>query len=351
MSAAGSPLDAATAAEVTRQIGTLAGAGLPLGPGLRALGADLDDTRLRRLLDALADDLDAGTPLAEAIAARGDAFPPYLRGLLAAGERSGRLPQLLAEVMADHRVGDTIRRGLWLNLFYPAALLLGCVFLFLALAATSSGGIVSVYRDFGINVPAITQVVLTLIEALQGVGVWVLLGPLLVTVILFVLARVLFTPVERCRFVNAIPGYGPLNRWISAAEFCRVLALLVDSGLPLPEALPLAGDSARDPVLAEATGAAVTAIQAGRPLTEALATGRVLPEGLAPFLSWAESGRSLPESLRLAAGIFEARAQAQARFLAVLLQATTLAGVLWWLAIAVVALLWPLLSLISKLAG
>lgn len=341
----------AGAVEVTRQIGELAGAGLPLGPGLRALGADLADARLQRVLDALADDLDAGTPLGAALAARGDSFPPYLQGLLTAGERSGRLPELLPQVLAEHRVGDTIRRRLWLDLFYPTVLLLACLLLFAALAVGSSDGFASTFADFGIAVPGITVAVLAVLEALRSVGLWLILGPALVALIGWALSRVLLRPAERQRFVQAIPLYGALSRWLGASELCRTLALLVDAGLPLPEALPLAGRSTRDAVLAESTAAAVATIEAGQPMAQALAQHQVLPEGLLPFLSWAEAEHSLPESLRLAAGIFEARAQAQARFLSRLLQALTLTVVLWWLAVAVVALLWPLLSLLGRLSG
>jgi len=71
--------------ELASRVAELTRAGLPLGPGLRALAAELSGRRLRRVLRQMADRLDAGMDLAAAIDGQGRRLPPALRGLVLAG--------------------------------------------------------------------------------------------------------------------------------------------------------------------------------------------------------------------------------------------------------------------------
>ncbi len=359
-------LDEGQATEVVRQIGSLARAGLPLPTGLRALAEEMGngtsdrlwqrlwpfgakDRRLRRLLDELAEDLEAGVPLDEALAARGDRFPPHLQGLILAGARSGRLAELLAEFLSHYRVGDEIRRRVWLSLFYPGMLLLTCLGTFAVLSSILSDQLVDLLNNFAVSLPRLTEAVVRLASAFAGMGVWVVVGPLVVGSLFFLLELMLFRPAERRKQLLAIPLIGPLWRWTALAEFCHALAALTEAELPLVEALLLAGRAARDPALEQSCAGVAADLADGHSLAESLDRHRAFPEGLARFLRWAEDQRSLPEALTLAAGIFEARARAQASFTATFLGLLTIVLVLWWIALIYVALVWPMFDLLLKL--
>lgn len=355
------------AAEVVRQIGAIARAGLPLSTGLRALAEELragplrgqiprlgfgrrNNRLLRRLLHELADDIEAGVPLDEALASQGNRFPAHLRGLILAGSRSGRLSDMLAEFLAHYQAGDAIRRRVWLGLFYPAILLLTCVGTFALLASMLSDGVFSIFESFGVDLPMLSRAMVQVAGAFAGMGIWVVLGPLVVGLMVWLLERALFRPAERRRQLLAIPLIGPLWRWSALAEFCHALAALTEAELPLVEALPLSGRAARDPALEEACDAAARDLADGRSLADALDHQRAFPEGLARFLRWAEGQRSLPEALELAAGIFEARARSHGTFTATFLGLLTVVIVLWWMALIYVAIIWPLLQLLVRFA-
>src|SRR5262245_32384979 len=83
------------ALELSAQLSGLARAGLPLATSLAALAEELPRGRLRRAMAALAQGLEAGRPLQEAIDDQKGRIPPHLRGLVAAGMRSGRLGDVL----------------------------------------------------------------------------------------------------------------------------------------------------------------------------------------------------------------------------------------------------------------
>src|SRR5256885_6967362 len=88
-------LSSQDAAQLSEQIAGLTRAGLPLAPGLRALAEEMPAGRLRRMLGAVSRSLTQGASLDEAIAAQGGALPAHLRGLVLAGERTGRTGEVL----------------------------------------------------------------------------------------------------------------------------------------------------------------------------------------------------------------------------------------------------------------
>ncbi len=78
----GRPLTGREAAEVARQMGEMAASGLPLSGGLRAMAEELRPRDpLRRRLNVMADDLDAGVPLVEVLGSQGNAFPAHFSGV------------------------------------------------------------------------------------------------------------------------------------------------------------------------------------------------------------------------------------------------------------------------------
>ena len=121
---AGGGLSGAEALELSAQLAGLARAGLPLAPSLAALAEELPRGRLRRSMRDLARGLEAGQPLGEAVEGQEGRIPPHLRGLVAAGVRSGRLGEVLGEFSQYATIGVELRRRLWLNLAYPVLSLL-----------------------------------------------------------------------------------------------------------------------------------------------------------------------------------------------------------------------------------
>ena len=118
-SVAGGGLTGPEAAELSHQIAGLTRAGLPLAPGLLALAEEMPRGRLRRSMLELAETLEAGVPLEQAIASHEAKIPPHLRGLVIAGIRSHCLGDLLSRYSEYASVGTELTRALWLSLAYP----------------------------------------------------------------------------------------------------------------------------------------------------------------------------------------------------------------------------------------
>ena len=196
------PLSRLEAAEFARQLSGMATAGLPLPSGLRALSEELPRGALRTMLHDLASRVEAGESLDSALEAEGPRFPAPLRGLIVAGVRSGRLAEALGRFLEMDDLGDSLRRRLSWGLLYPLMMLLISFAMFILVATITTTGFEEIFRDFGISVPWITQVLLKASRGFASAGWSLVFGPILGFVILWLAMRLLLAGVERDRMVQ-----------------------------------------------------------------------------------------------------------------------------------------------------
>lgn len=297
------------------QIAGMAKAGLPLDQGLAGLAKEMGRGRLRRVTAAIAADLRAGVPLAEAVDSRRVELPPFYAHLVTAGIRTGRLPEVLATLTAYARTVTATKAIVIESLFYPlvvlgvAAALMG-VLMFAVLPQFDQ-----VFRDFQMKLPAITEFVLTLgRHPLPTIAIPV--G----TIALFLLAWGLMGMTDRgrlgwARIVYAVPVVGTLIRSARLAAFAELMAVLVEYEVPLPEAFRLAGSASSDPLMAARAGAIYGRLSQGTPLGMALRGLGLLPEWVAWMAGAGEQRGALGPALRQIAALYRRQVESRAAIL------------------------------------
>lgn len=332
------------------QIGQLTQAGLPLAAGLRALAEELRPGAMRDVLADLARRTEAGMPLDEAIQSQGDRLPAHLRGLVVAGIRSGKLGQLLGEFVHYQNVGLEIRRKVTASLLYPTVLLI----FFLAIFGFCFVAIVPkfkrIYLDFGINLPALTMMLIDASDWASAYGPWLLVAIPIASVVAWVVVRIASGAAGAWRLLMRLPFIGPLVRLVALAQFSRLLALLLEGELPLPVALRLAGGAIRDPDLAERCQGLVHDAEAGRPLAEDAAL-RGLPASLSQAIAWGEHRDCLADALHAAAEQFESQARVHGTLVTAVLPPVLVVCCVVLVSFLVTGLFMPLIKLITELSG
>jgi general secretion pathway protein F len=347
---AGGSLSGPEALELSAQLAGLARAGLPLGPSLAAMSEELPRGRLRRAMRDLARGLDAGQPLGEAIAGQAGRIPSHLRGLVAAGIKSGRLGEVLAEFSGSAAHGIELRRRLKLKLAYPVLTLLITLAVFTFVGMVVLPQFEATFRDFGIPLPRITVAVLELTHGTAAV--WPMLATIAGVVVIGGLSANLFLrPATVRSLAGSVPLLGAVWRWTSLAEFCHLLGLLVEHRLPMPEALRLAGEGVEDARLEIATRHMAEDVEEGHTLAQAMAARREFPPRLPRLIRWGEDQGSLPEVVRIAGEMFAERASAHATFAATALSVACFVVIVMGVALIVLGLMLPMIGLISKLSG
>jgi len=300
-------------------------------------------------MNELARTLEAGVPLDQAVEDQQASIPPHLRGLMIAGVRSGRLGDLLNQFSSYVFVGTELKRALWLSLAYPALIVSSALALFIFVCVVVVAQFERIYLDFNLPLPRITVALIAVSRFVTSI--WFPLVLVVGAIICgWLVARFLLTRPARRSLAGRLPLLGPVWRTTSLAEFCHLLALLLENDLPLPEALRLTGEGVQDADFDASCRLMANEVESGRSLSQAMAPRRLFPLGLPRLLRWAEGQTSLSEVLHTAGSMFEARARSQSTFVGSALTVLCVLPVLF-IVLTVPALFVPLITLISRLSG
>lgn len=358
---------------LNEEMAALVRAGVPLEPALADLAKDLPG-RLGGFAAVLSERMRGGEPLAAVLAAEGHKLPPLYRAVVEAGARSGRLPAALEGMAAAARRLADARRIVAGAFLYPliVALLAWGLFVFVIWAVVPY--VAGVLQDF--RAPGAGQLA-WLADWGRTLRYWAPVPPAAV----LLLAGAWWVLSSRPRMMGSrwpavglagVPWLGRMVRWLRAAAFAEVLALLVASRVPLDEGLELAGQASGDPRLAEAARQMAEAVRRGEPLVAfRSAKGAALPgedrpsaerkatlgpAALPPLLAWlmgaGQARGELAPALRHAAETYRVRAMVRAELVRVALP-VLVTLVVGGTATAAFALLvfGPWISMIHALAG
>ena len=269
------------------EILALVRAGIPLHKGLGALGRDVPG-RLGRAASALAESLEQGRSLEEAIAQQGRQFPPVYGAVVAAGIRAGRLPAALESLAGSiSRIRDA-RHAVASALAYPlmiAAIAWGFFVFYIVYVAPR---MLTTFKLHGQVSDAITDVATVLGDTVLYWGPGVPLLIVLVSVAWWMVSSrgSLPQPWWNGLLLGRCPWMGRMLRATRAATFVDILTLLVRNDVPLDEAMLLAARSSGDSRLLRDVQPVATAISRGEysgPVGSGTESGSA---GLPPLLNW-----------------------------------------------------------------
>jgi type IV pilus assembly protein PilC len=330
---------------VLEQAALAAATGMPLPAGLRMAASESDSRAVRRALTAVAEQLERGRTLEECLAAS-RRLPREFRGAIAAAQRSGAFSPLLIQWLEDRRAARERWRGILAAFSYPAIAIVLALAVFLLFAVFVVPVFGRMYEEFGLKLPVITLTTLWAAEA----GSRILLAVLPVAAISIFLLRLVGGAAGWSLLIGSLPLIGLPWHWTSSAELLRLISLLVEHQVPLPEALRLAAESTGDAYLSQQCRLLAGRVEQGSSLTMALVRLRTLPLSVVPLVRWGEMNGTLPEALRSAAQMIEGRLTVRTDLLMQIIPPILLIFVGAMAASMTVGLFLPLISLIQGLS-
>ncbi len=291
---------------LTRQLAVMIKAGLPLVRALGALQGQHKDTPLAALLGGLRTQLESGESLTSALRTHPRLFNRLYTAMVAAGEATGDLERVLAQLAAHLERSSEVRAKLQTALLYPA--------LVVVVASTVTGALLvfvvpvfaELFQSFGHDLPWPTRVVIRL-SALATDYAAVVAAALLAGA--FVFRRVSRTPAGRKRIDRIclrLPVLGPALRRAEIAKLARVLGTVITAGVPLLESLRLAADAANNTAYYEALAQTEVQVREGQALAETLANSGLFPDDVCQLVAIGESTGTLESSLVKVAELYEA---------------------------------------------
>ena len=277
----------------TRQLADLLSGGVPLSRALDTLSSQRGHAVLTAVVASVKNEVNSGRPLGDAMGMYPQVFPQVYVNMVRAGEEGGFLDDALTKLGEfldrEQEMFSRVRSAL----AYPILVLTAGTLTVALLVAFAVPVLAQTFRDMGGALPLPTVILMAVSDFLRNH--WILLaavgGVLLVAAI-----QVRRTDVGRRvldRLKLRVPVISRVYVLLGISRFARTLGTLLDSGVPILDALALSEDSTGNSVLAEAIAAAAEEVRAGEPLAAQLARSACFPPVVIDMVQVGEESGSL----------------------------------------------------------
>jgi len=295
------PVNATDLALLTRQLATLVRSGLPLESALQAISEQTEKPRLKSMLLSVRSRVLEGHSLAEGLGDFPNVFPSVYRATVAAGEQSGHLDVVLERLAEYTENRQLIRQKTLLALFYPALLTSVSILVVIGLLAYVVPQVVQVFSNINQELPWLTRALITLSDFLRAYGLWLLFLVILIVMGLRYSLRFEKSLVIFHRLLLHIPLLSRLERGTNVARFTRTLSILIESGVPMLEALQITAQVLSNLLIRQATVEATQKVREGSSLHNALKHSGLFPPMTVYLIASGESSGHLEQMLERAA--------------------------------------------------
>ncbi|MCU0692559.1 MAG: type II secretion system inner membrane protein GspF [Polyangiaceae bacterium] len=305
---------------MTRQLATLVRAGIPLVDSITALTEQVDKEDLKRVLTNLRERLNEGSSFASALEQHPKAFVPIYVNMVAAGEVSGTLEQVL-ERLADFLEGQARLRGkVSAALAYPALMLVIGTVLISVLMVAVVPKVTSIFDSLDRALPWYTQVLIFVSNFLAGYW-WLLLPAIALGIYIF--RRWKTTEAGRLKwdtFTLRAPVFGPLVQMLATARFAKTLATLLAAGVPLLKALEISHRVLTNALLEKVVLEATSSIREGESIAEPLRRSGQFPPIVTHMIAVGEKSGQLESMLESVSSTYDAQVDVRVQMLTSLLE-------------------------------
>jgi type IV pilus assembly protein PilC len=291
----------------SRQLATMLAAGIPLVQGFEIVGAGHEKPSMQKLILDIKSDVEAGTSLHEALAKHPLYFDDLYINLVEAGEQAGALEGLLDKIATYKEKTEALKKKVKKALFYPAAVLAVAVIVTIILLIFVIPQFESLFKGFGADLPAFTQMVINLSRFVQSDGIYI-------AAVIAAIVWVFFYFKKRSkrmrefldRMALKMPVIGPILNKAAIARFSRTLATMFAAGVPLVEALESVAGATGNIVYENAVMRMRDEVATGQRLQRAMETTELFPNMVVQMIAVGEESGSLDTMASKVATFYEA---------------------------------------------
>ncbi len=343
-------LGPADLALVTRQLATLIQSGIPVEQALSAAAQQSGNQRIKGMLIAIRAKVMEGHTLADSLSEFPRAFPRLYRSTVAAGEHAGHLDLVLNRLADYTESRQEARQKIQLAAIYPIILSVVAIAIVVFLLTYVVPDIIEVFVKQGQELPTLTRVMLAMSEFLADFGVYLLIL-LIVAVVAFRLS--LRKPAVRLRFHRSLlnmPMFSGMVRGVNTARYASTLSILTTSGVPLVDAMRIAGEVLSNDFLRQELRGAAQKVSEGGSLHRSLDQTGYFPPMMLHMIASGESSGELDSMLERTARMQENTLQAKIAAIVGLFEPMMLLVMGVVVLIIVLAIMLPILNM-SNLVG
>ena len=289
----------------TRQFSVMLDAGLPLVQCLEILGEQEEQRNFREIIQQVRTDVESGANLADSMRKHPKAFDNLYVSMIAAGEAGGILDVIL------QRLATYIEKVVRLNsqvrsaLIYPVSIIVIAAGVVTIILWKVIPVFAQLFAGLGGELPFLTRAV---VGASNFLGRFFPL--IIIAIVLIIMAVKRYHKTERGRrvidgFVLKLPVVGMLVRKIAVARFCRTLATLTSSGVPILDGLEITAKTSGNAIVEDAIMAVRKSVEEGKTISGPLAETKVFPPMVVQMVNVGEQTGALDQMLSKIADFYE----------------------------------------------
>jgi type IV pilus assembly protein PilC len=289
----------------SRQLGAFVRSGISVLTALEALLEEYPKGLMHQVLVDATDALRNGASFADAIALHASAFPPYYVPMLRAAELTGGLDQVLNQLSQYVERDLEARRTIKSALTYPIIILMMSIGVVGVLVTFVLPRFTTFFKSFGAKLPLPTRILLNIAHFFSST--------LMYSVSLFVVTATIAVfffrspggRVFRDRMLLRLPAVGEVVRLAVIERFCRVFGAMIRAGVPLPDAMSAAADSARNVVFVRALENAREEMLRGEGIAGPIRQSGLFPRAAVQMMQVGEDTGTLDNQLETAGDFYE----------------------------------------------
>ena len=335
----------------SRQFATMIDAGLPLVQCLEILSSQQDNAEFKRVLIDVKSAVEGGSTFADALRKHPKVFDSLYVNLIAAGEVGGILDTILNRLSGFLEKAEKLKAKVKSAMTYPVAVILIACLVVTGLLIWVVPVFEEMFQSFGQALPAPTQIVVNLSQALQHY--WYLMLGSIVGIGVFI-NRAYKTAKGRMAIDSLllkVPVFGDLIRKTAVARFTRTLGTMLSSGVPILEAMEIVSKTSGNVVIEAAIMKARMSLSQGKTLADPLIETKVFPGMVTQMIAVGESTGALDAMLTKIADFYEDEVDAAVDSLTSLIEPLLMAFLGVVVGGLVIALYLPIFQIAGAAAG
>ncbi len=351
--------------QFTRQLSTLMDAGLPILRSLRILEEQQKPGVLRVTLRHVAEEVEGGATLSEAMAHYPKVFDRLYTNMISAGEAGGVLDIILQRLADFMEKAQKLKRKVVGAMIYPACVMGFAMMIVVGIMYFVVPKFKAIFGDFGADLPAPTKVLLGMSDfmigkkTVNGQEVDALIPGWAILIFTPVIAFVIFKMIRKFKtgrvvmdnIVLKMPILGNIVGKTAVARFTRTLGTLISAGVPILEAITITKDTAGNEVYVAALGKVHDSIREGESFAAPLKAAKVVDNLVVNMVDVGEETGDLDKMLTKVADNYDDEVETLVAGLVSLLEPIMVIFLGVLVGFIVISLFLPMVSLINNLTG
>jgi type IV pilus assembly protein PilC len=331
---------------MARQLATMIASGLSLLRALYVLEEQTEAPKLKRAIIEVRQDVEAGLALSQAMAKHPKVFNDLFVAMVRAGETGGNLEEVLERVAIQLEKDDSLKRTVRSAMVYPILIGVFAILVLIGMILFIIPVFANIFKDLGGQLPALTQFMITLSNAMRSY--WYLM--ILVPVVVVVLFRK-WKSTDRGQYMwDSIKlrfpmRVGDIVRKIAVARFARTLGTLTASGVPILQAIDITAKTAGNRVISDPMAEVAERVREGQPLATPLARTGVFPVMVTQMLSVGEETGAVDSMLHKLADFYDDEVATMLKSLTSIIEPLMMIGVGVIVGVVVISMYLPMFKI------